>query len=114
MVHMSPDLDAAATAARYLATAAASIRALPAAGATEDTIKRLTDELSQNYPDAREAIRAVAMEIRRTRACAFTFGDVVAPTAHEAALEMVYALNRERFGVEIVGCGPLRAWPDVR
>lgn len=107
------DLDAAASAARYLASMAASIRALPAAGATEDTIKRLTTELNQRYPDAHAAIRAVAIELRRARDRSAVIGDIVAPTAHEVALEMVHTLNRERFGVEIVGRKCVEVWPNA-
>jgi hypothetical protein len=108
------DLDAAARAARYLATLASTIRALPTTGASARTIERLATELSQNYSDARAAIRAVANELKLTRNCAVQLGDIVAATAHEATLEMVYALNRERFGVEIIGRKAVEAWPDVR
>jgi hypothetical protein len=106
------DLTAAAKAARYLASTVASIRGL---SDTENARKRLTAELADNYEAARAAIRSVTPELRLTRAGAVRLGDIVAPTAHEAAVEMVFALNRERVPyIEIIGREPVRVWPDVR
>jgi hypothetical protein len=108
-----PDLNAAAAAARGLASMVSAIRGLMAAGAREDTIKRLTDQLNDKYEEAQASIQTVVMELRLTRDCAVQLGDVVAPTAHEAAEEMVRALNRERFGVEVIGRKQMQVWPDA-
>ena len=114
---MTDDLRAAASAARYFASTVAAIRALPAAGAGNDTVMRLARELSRRYDDLRAAIGAVSAELRQTRSCVFRAGDFVAPSAHEAAVKMVHALNRELFGdqigLEIVGRKRVEAWPDV-
>src|SRR5207253_845768 len=104
------DLDGARKAAHYLASAAAGIHALSTDGASEQTIARLTRELNQNYPDARKAIGSVAMELKLIRNCPVKLGDVVAPTAHEAAVELVFALNRSRCGFEIFGLKPVHEW----
>jgi hypothetical protein len=106
------DLKAAAREARYLASTAASIHGLQAAGATVSATK-LLHELNQKYPEARKAIANVAMELRRARESAVHLGDVVASTAHEAAVEMVLALNREQFGVDLLGRKRVQVWPDV-
>ena len=82
---MAHDLDAAVRAARYLASTVASIRALAAAAESQAIIKRLATELNQRYPDCRDAIRDAAMELRLIRESAVHLGDIVAPTAHEAA-----------------------------
>jgi DNA-binding response OmpR family regulator len=110
---MSPDLDAAASEARYLASTVAAIRGLRAAGAGDGPIQRLDAELHERYPRAREAIVAVKLELRRTRDHAVRLGGIIAPTAHEAALEMVLALNRERFGVEVIGRKCIGASPEA-
>jgi hypothetical protein len=105
------DLTAAARAARYLASTVASIRGL---SDSENARKRLTAELADNYEAARTAIRSVTPELKLTRAGAAVLGDIVAPTAHEAAIAMVWALNRETFPfIEIVGREPVRVWPNV-
>lgn len=106
------DLKAAAKAARYLASTAASIHGLRAAGATAGAMK-LSDELAEFYPAARAAIAKVAPELKQTRAAPARSGDVVAPTAHEVAVEMVLAVNRERFGFEVIGRKQIQAWPDI-
>jgi len=107
------DLDDAAKAARYLASMSASIRGLMEDDEDADVIMKLRRELNQSYADAREAIRNMAMELRRTRDSSVRIGGVVAPTAHEAAIEMVQVLNRERFGVEVIGRKQVAVWPDV-
>src|SRR5947209_20537156 len=93
MVTMPDDLDAAASAARGLASEVAGIRGLQEAGARNETLKRLTIEMNQGYFEAQKAIEAVTMELRQTRDRAVRFGDIVAPTDHEAALQMVLALK---------------------
>jgi hypothetical protein len=108
------DLDAAAREAGRLASAVAAIRSLPANLANAAKIKRLVTELNQSFPDARSTIKAVELELRRTRDAIVRLSDIVAPTAHEAAVEMVLALNRELFGVEFVDRGNVKNWPDVR
>jgi hypothetical protein len=134
------DLEAAARAARYLASAACAIHAMieagegnkPAkllipkpvpgdestytlmeAGRCESPVKHLLDDLNQQLPEACEAIRAVATELRLTRTSVFRCGDVVATTAHEAAMKMVYLLNGQWFGVEAIGRKQMEAWPDA-
>lgn len=107
------DLESAANAARYLASMSASIRGLMEDDEDANVITKLRRELNQSYADAREAIRNVAMELRRTRDSAVRLGDVVAPTAHEAAIEMVQVLNRERFVVEVISRKQVTVWPDA-
>jgi hypothetical protein len=97
---MPDDLDSAAADARYLAHTAASIRAMRAADAPPAAIKWMLVELNKRLPAAREAIDPVRAELRLTRDRAVRLGDIVAPTAHEAAVKMVYALNREWCGVD--------------
>jgi len=108
------DLEAAAGAAHYLASTVANIVGLRA---EEDTqvADKLYDELIKNLPTARVAIGKVVAELRCTRAGAARFGDITAPTANEVAVRMVYALNRQRFGVEpnLVGRKAVEAWPDA-
>jgi hypothetical protein len=110
------DLDAAARAARYLSSGVSSIRALAAAGVGEEAVQRLATRLSEDYSGARDAIHAVAMELRLTRDSSVRLGDIVAPTAHEAAVAMVYALNMERFGeslgIQVLGRERVQVWPD--
>src|SRR5262249_46884773 len=79
----------------------------------EAAVKRLHAELSQRYPNDRAAIGAVERELRLVRDRAVRLGDIVAPTAHEATIKMVFALNRERLGDEVIGHSQVRAWPDV-
>jgi len=69
--------------------------------------------LNEKFPEAREAIRKVTMELRLTRNAAVRLGDFVAPTAHEVAIETLFALNRERFGVEVDNRKRWETWPDV-
>jgi hypothetical protein len=112
---MPDDLDVAAREARYLASTVSAIRALPTAGASEVAITRLDAELKQRFEAAYQAIMAVAAELRLVRDRAAKFGDIIAPTAHEAALEMVLALNRERFGsgFQIIGRKCIEVWPNA-
>jgi hypothetical protein len=108
------DLDAAAREAVRVASAVAVIRCLPTNSANAAKIERLVAELNQSFPAAQSAIEVVELELRQTRDAIVRLGDIVAPTAHEAAVEMVQALNRERFGVEFVDRGNVKSWPDVR
>ena len=109
----SSDLSAAAASARTLASAALAVCGLRAMGASETTIQRLLADMNQLYPSARATIARVVVELRRTRTAAVRLGDIAAPTAHEAALEMVRALNRERWAdFEIVGQRNVQNWPD--
>lgn len=110
---MSDTLYSATSAARSLASMVAAIRGLAASGASKHIVTRLHVELNKKYPAAFGAIAAAAMELRRLRGAAVRFGDVVAPTAHEAAVVMLYALNRELLGVEIVSRKLLQTWPDA-
>ena len=107
------DLDAAARAARHLASGVAGIRGLAAAGVNEGVVKRLADELNAEYQELRKAIRAVEGEVRLTRQSCVRFGSLAAPTAHEAAVRMLWALNKELFGVEDIGRGQMHEWPDA-
>lgn len=111
------DLKAAAKSARHLVSIVTSIRALPAAGASKAAVTKLVNELNQDYPEARAAIGKVTAELRLSRLASgmgkAQFGDIVAATAHEVAVKMVLALNRERFkGIEIVGRKQVQEWPD--
>lgn len=112
---MPDDLDAAAFHARYLASMVSTIRGLRTAGESVNTIKRLISELHQKLPSAEAAIRAVQMELRRTRESEVRFGDLVKLTAHEAAVEMVRALNRERFSdfSQVIGRECWQVWPRL-
>jgi hypothetical protein len=78
-----------------------------------DAQERLTAELNQRYPEAKAAIKVVLTDLRRTRSHRPNLGDIYAPTAHEAAVEMVHALNRQDFGFEILGRRPVQNWPEV-
>jgi len=116
------DLDAANAAARYLASTATTIKALPEAGASVTAVKSLLDELNQRYDEARSAIDRVRMELRPARPSVAKLGGFASPSAHEAAIEMVHELNRQmvielgvsKFNVQIVGRKTVQDWPDAR
>jgi len=114
---MADDLHVAAAAARRLATTVSTIRALRAEGATRPA-DWLSDDLDSDsargfFLDV-AAIEAVEEELRRTRTAPARLGDVVAPAAHEATVEMVLALNRERLGLgNPLGRKPIVRWPDI-
>ena len=114
---MSDELRVAASAARYLASAVAPIRALRETGASERAVKRLLDELNDALPTHKASIRAVTNLLRQTRDRAIKLGDISAPTAHEIAIELVHALNREvigkQFGHENIGRKQILVWPDT-
>src|SRR5262249_44885000 len=119
------DLEAAARAARCLATAAGGIHALMTTNPSSNAATELSNDLSDIYPEAREAIDRVRAELRLTRDQGVRLGDIAAPTAHEAALEMVHAVNRERcremvvavnrerYRVEMIG-DQVQMWPLAR
>lgn len=132
---MSKELKAAANAARYLAHTVSTIRTLATAGA-DLAARRLFIELNERFPEACKTISAVEMELRQARKAeaVVQFGDITAPTAHEASIRMVFALNQElmrkadgRFYVrandqpdakiiafELLGEPVVRTWPHVR
>jgi hypothetical protein len=97
----------ALTAGRYLATTSAAILALPRDSSAR---RELLKELKQNLDARCKAIRAVVKELARTRQDSVRFGDIAAPTAHEAAIEMACALHREHIGMEVLGKA-VRTWP---
>jgi DNA-binding MarR family transcriptional regulator len=103
--------------ARLLVSVVRMIRGLPTTGAKDSTIKELLGALAQDYLAAEDAIKAVKMELRLTRNSAVCLGDITAPTAHEATLKMVQALNRElaareQVVFEIIGRKNVQTWPD--
>src|ERR1051325_10303956 len=106
------DLNAAARGARSIVSRVAAIRGLLAAGVSKPTIARLERELNVELGQARAAIYCVKDELRGARSAIVRLGDFTAPTAHEMAVEMVYAINRKKFGVEIVGSKQVQAWPE--
>src|SRR5262245_24031579 len=97
------DLDRAAAAARYFATYVQTIRALPDDAA--ETRRAFLAELAHRYEADRSAIASVTDELRLTRHQdgAIHSGDISASTAHEVAVSMVLALNREVFRFEVLG-----------
>ena len=104
------DLKEAATSARNLVNDATAVHALR--DESPGVAAELLRQLNKAFPEACAAIKKVAMELRCVRESVAAFGDVTAPTAHEAAVELVYILNRGKFGVEIVGRKPVENWPD--
>lgn len=107
----SHGLNVAAAAARYLVSTVAGLRGLMAQGMNRDIIKRQLDRLTRELPAKRAAIDAVADELKGTRTCAVHLGDIVAPTAHQATVAMVLALNREWFAFRVSGPKPVQVWP---
>jgi hypothetical protein len=123
-------LSLSAAAARYLVSTAAVARLATvkeqrplgefrAAEIVADEERRLAErvwrELNAKFPSARDAIRAAAPLLRRTRGLrAYHCGDLTAPCAHEAAIKLVLAVNRERFGElgMVLGRKEVRTWPD--
>jgi hypothetical protein len=102
------DLNAAACAARYLASSISGIRGMAAAGLPDAHIRRLAVDLNDAFEKQSDAIRTVELELRATRQSVAHFGDLISPSAHEIAIEMVFAFNLERFGPDIV----VQAGPD--
>jgi hypothetical protein len=107
------DLVYALINARYLVTASSAILAMPP---DNEVGSILLAQLNQNLTAAHEAIGAVTRQLRRARAVAATFGDIAAPSAHEAAIELAFAINREcigrNAGVEVIGKA-VQHWPKM-
>jgi hypothetical protein len=109
-IYETPDpLEEAAMSAECLVTVCEEVRSLKAVGKEKQASVRLHFLNSCTRPEIRAINRQTEL-LRRTRASAFQSGDCVAPTAHEAAIEMISFANGHWSGVKTLG----RAlkWPD--
>jgi hypothetical protein len=106
-----PDLDAASKSASYLAGMAGPLYDLLVEGNARHWVKDQIAEVNRKLPEARAAIHKMQDEFRWTRDSALHLGDVVASTAHEFAVQMVFLLNRRLFGIEVVG-ERVEIWPN--
>jgi hypothetical protein len=111
MVH--DDLNAAAAAARSLASEVTGLNALIAKGVDVEIIRAHSRQLNDSLPIARSCIRTVLTELRQVRTNAIQLGDISAPTAHECAITMVYAFNlAHTTGIELLSRKRVNTWPD--